>query len=122
MKILFLDDDYQRIKRIKEQCIGHELHIVTTAQDAIAALGSGIVFDVVSLDHDLGGQQMVSSGDGTGYEVAVFISQMDVPPQRVILHTFNPDGAKAMYYRLSHVPELAIAQFGTSRYQKVLLP
>jgi len=121
MKILFLDDDHQRIKRVKEQCIGHELFIAETAKEAITQLESGVVFDVVSLDHDLGGETMVTSGNGTGYEVAVFIGQMKIPPQRVIIHSFNPVGAKTMWHALPHIPELAIAQFGSSRYLKVLL-
>jgi len=120
MKILFLDDDHSRIKLAKRQCIGHDLIVAETAKQAIYALGTGAVFDVVSLDHDLGGETMVKSGDGTGYEVAVFISQMDLPPQRVILHTFNPAGARTMWYKLAQVPELVQEFFGSPAYFRIL--
>lgn len=94
MKIFFLEDDENRIRKARRAFIGHELIVVTTAQEAIAALKSQ-AFDVASLDHDLGGAQMAESDENSGYAVAQFIAEMEARPD-VIVHSFNPTGAARM--------------------------
>lgn len=119
MNILFLDDDPNRIKLVTRHCINHNLYVVTTAQDAIASLRTNSNYDLVSLDHDLGGEQMVSSGRGTGYEVAEHISKMSSPPLHVNVHSFNPTDAKNMYEVLHdnrHIKEISWATFNTARF------
>ncbi len=96
MKILVLDDSKERLKTFQRKLIGHEAVMVETASEAIAQLNSD-TFQAVSLDHDLGGKHMVPSGKNTGYEVAQWLQMHpEKQPKSIVIHSFNPDGAKAM--------------------------
>ena len=97
-RILILDDDATRHEQFAKKYIGEELVHVTIAAEAINHLEYGPKFDYVFLDHDLGGLQMVESGDDTGYEVAEWLSRNDEfkPRNSVILHSLNPVGRKNM--------------------------
>lgn len=99
MKVLFLEDDHNRIKKARQGFIGCSLTVVETAQDAIAALESN-TFDLASLDHDLGGGYLLASDDNSGYAVAKHLAQMDDPPF-VLIHSFNPAGAENMMHCLA---------------------
>lgn len=94
MKILFLEDDENRIRKARMAFVGHKLVVVRTAQEAIATLKAQ-PFDVASLDHDLGGKQMTDSDENSGYAVAQFIAEMEARPD-VIVHSFNPIGMARM--------------------------
>lgn len=52
-------------------------------------------YDIVLLDHDLGGEQMVASGQNTGYGFVTAASGFE-SCHRVIVHSWNPDGAANM--------------------------
>lgn len=97
LRILILDDDELRHAAFSKQLIGNVVVHVATAGEAIANLENNALYDVIFLDHDLGGSQMVESGPGTGYEVAQWLeAHPDKQPRTIILHTFNPVGAKNM--------------------------
>lgn len=103
MRILFLDDDEFRHKAITRTCIGHELVRVYTVPEFVSALGDG-PYDVIFLDHDLGGKQMVES-DGeeeTGYHAALAIIDLSIAlrPKMVVIHSYNPVGAEIMCRKL----------------------
>jgi hypothetical protein len=54
-------------------------------------------WDWLFLDHDLGGQIMVTPGDNTGYKVACWLeAHKGRQPPHMVIHSFNPIGAKAM--------------------------
>lgn len=96
MKVLILDDNPIRLSLFRSKLIGHTVFTTMTSEEAIDALKSDD-FDIVSLDHDLGGEQMVDSGKGTGYEVAEFLSKNpDRMPKEIYIHSYNPVGAKNM--------------------------
>lgn len=96
MKILVLDDDQYRLKQFQQRLIGHVVHCTETASDTIKML-SEESFDVVFLDHDLGGTAYVPSGPGTGYEVAKWLSEhVDRKPKQIVIHSFNAPGANNM--------------------------
>jgi hypothetical protein len=96
MKILFLEDDENRIAKARQGFVGHELHLAWTAESAIKLLAK-LPFDLASLDHDLGGTQMGPSDDNSGYAVAKFIADMPRGQRpAVIVHSFNPNGAENM--------------------------
>jgi len=100
MNILILEDDHARQVTFMRNLIGTNTVIVETAQDAIQKLSES-AWDYLFLDHDLGGLQMVASGPGTGYEVAVWLEEHpDRQPQNIIIHSFNPDGAQKMHQAL----------------------
>jgi len=92
MHILILEDDLVRHRAFKRSLIGHEVTIVEEADHAIELLKKED-WDVLFLDHDLGGKVYVESGPGTGYEVAEWIStNIDRKPKMVITHSYNEKG------------------------------
>lgn len=98
MRVLILDDSEIRHRRFKEK-FSLETDILThtyTVEECIEAMTNN-EYDMVCLDHDLGGQEMVPSGPGTGYEVCEWMVQnQDRVPNIVILHSFNPPGRDNM--------------------------
>lgn len=105
MNILFLDDDPNRIKAIREFFIGHLPIYCKTAAEAIDLL-SRYQYDLIFLDHDLGDQHYDNFDleDGlSGYEVAKWLEQNpDKQPnvQYIICHSQNPVGSQRMSFAL----------------------
>ena len=110
--VLFLDDDENRhheFKKIMDEVneeaklgVGtrEEYDIVDTAEKAIEALKTD-KYEVVFLDHDLGGKVYVNSSDkDTGAEVARWLKVNPTPISMIIVHTLNPDGSKNMLKEL----------------------
>ena len=104
MRILILDDDWERLARFEKMYIGHRVTCVETVGEAISELEAN-KFDVLFLDHDLGHRVHVES-DGleeTGYLVALWLA--DNPqhkPETIIVHSLNEIGSKNI---LSVLPE-----------------
>lgn len=98
MKVLFLDDDVERTKRAIEYFKDDELFLAQTAQESIDILDKESPFDLVHLDHDLGGQVYCPSDEVSGAHVARHIVSMpdDKCPSLVVVHSHNPAGAKNM--------------------------
>ena len=102
MKVLFLDDNLLRHTQFAKAFGGdsNEIFYVETASEAIEVLRE-IQFDSIFLDHDLGGEYFVPSGDDTGYEVAEWIAEnLDYKPI-IVIHSMNPVGAVKMKDKLS---------------------
>lgn len=96
MHILILEDEEVRCRAFRRKFLNHEIVIVAAAQEAIKLLREQ-TWDLLCLDHDLGGREMAESGPGTGYEVAQWIAEHeDRRPARVLIHSFNPVGAANM--------------------------
>lgn len=101
MRVFVLEDDAYRIERFHEECRteGHDLTLtdhLTGARGAYS-LYTG-PYDRVYLDHDLGQRQFVDSADEeTG---AAFVRWMpkatDLDQPEIIVHSYNPDGAREM--------------------------
>ncbi len=109
MNLLFLDDAVERHEKARKAFIGISITHVRTAWEAIEALKRER-FDIVSLDHDLGGRVMVMSDeeagpDGCGLDVAKFIVSMrsEDRPARVYIHSMNPVGGENMARVLASV-------------------
>ena len=98
MKVLFLDDDPDRMKHARRWFVNDTLSESETAEQAIKMLEKYSPYDLVSLDHDLGGNVFVPSDEVSGYAVALYISKMpkELLPKRVVIHSFNPAGAQNM--------------------------
>lgn len=96
-KLLILDDDQIRHDGFKRKFPEYELKHTYTAEETIDALKNN-EYDYVFLDHDLGGEQMVASGDGTGYEVAEWLANHHCrcPKMAIYIHSLNPIGRKNM--------------------------
>jgi len=99
MDVLVLDDEAYRHRAFVRGLLNHNVTIVTTASEAIAALKRR-QWDAVFLDHDLRGV-VENSGPGTGYEVAEWLAQNpDHQPPQIVIHSFNPSGAQRMQQAL----------------------
>lgn len=100
LKILILEDMSERIHFFKEKLKKHDVYYFDEAKDAIDALKlmKDKPWDIVFLDHDLGGKVFVPSSDpNTGYAVAKYISEnSDLEIKQIILHSMNPAGTQNM--------------------------
>ncbi len=99
LKILILEDMSERIEFFKTKLKDHDVYYFDEASDAIDALKliSDKPWDIIFLDHDLGGQIFVpSSSPNTGYAVAKYISESDIDVKQIILHSMNPAGTQNM--------------------------
>ncbi len=95
MNILFLDDDNQRIKSFRQKIKGAT--VVKTAAAAIMALQSQDLWNIVFLDHDLGGEVFVDSDrKDCGMEVVRWIVENDHNIRNVIVHSHNQSAGEAM--------------------------
>jgi CheY-like chemotaxis protein len=93
MYILIVEDNTERIKWFEKEFSDHNLIIVKDSEK-----GKHYVrmkkFDVIFLDHDLGGRTMVVSEDeNTGYQVAKILPGTVNKNTSVIVHSHNPVGA-----------------------------
>ena len=108
MRVLILEDNGERVLQFMRNLMEHTVVITTNSSECISLLQNG-VWDVLYLDHDLGGQQMVESGLGTGQEVTKWLKEnSDFKPKAVILHSANPDGVKAMRF---DIPDAIVVPF-----------
>lgn len=108
-KILILEDNKDRIATFK-RTLGGRFNLTFTehaaqAIDAIFdAANVGYAFDVIFLDHDLGGDTYVDQDNtNTGSEVVRWITGDDSPPLEqpvIIIHSLNHDAAKNMLSKL----------------------
>lgn len=115
LKILVLEDDPSRITIFKEKLKGHDIYFFDEADDAINAfkLMTDKPWDIVFLDHDLGGQVFVPSGEhNTGYTVAKYMEENEVEVKQIFIHSMNPAGAANMKAAL---PKAVIMPFGMLR-------
>ena len=100
-EVLFLDDDMVRwsmfpaVLRHK----GVNLTMVSEAEEAIEEMEKK-QFDILFLDHDLGGQVFVDSNKYvTGLKVTQWLEKHPEylnKVMRVVVHTMNPDGGNNM--------------------------
>jgi CheY-like chemotaxis protein len=106
-KVLILEDDPIRHKAFKTNFWHCDMTIVITAQEAIKKLTNN-QYDYLFLDHDLGGTQFAPSDENSGYAVAKFLENNPQykPATRIIIHSLNPDGRKAMNMALPEAVQL----------------
>lgn len=86
-KILILEDDMNRMKQFKVKFRGHSIYHFDNANEAIEEL-KRTKFDLICLDHDLGGKQMEWDEDNNGMMVAEYLKEN---PQecKTVVHSFN---------------------------------
>ena len=97
MNMLILEDDNGRIDQFRKNLIGHKVITTDQAHECIDLLKEH-EWDILFLDHDLGGEAFVNSDNkNTGAEVARFLNEHPkYKPEIVIVHSLNPVGAKLM--------------------------
>ena len=115
MRIFILEDDPYRMVKFRQELLGHEIDHAETVQDGTSLVVNN-KYDLLFLDHDLGGKQMVdSSNSNTGYQLAEFIASFT--PNKgtpCVVHSCNPGGADNIVRMLPHAvkwpfPSLNIA-------------
>lgn len=99
MRVFILEDDPVRQIGFMGALLGHEVTMCASVLNAKEAFKPP--YDIILLDHDLGGLQMVDSADeDTGYQFAVFMCEqptwLSYRSSQVIVHSFNPEGAQKM--------------------------
>ncbi len=110
VKILILEDSEIRIKQFLEG-LESDTNVITvkhTAQDCIDCLTKES-WDVLFLDHDLGGKTYVATDDkNTGSEVCRWLSNNNVKIRLIIIHSLNVQGQRTMKQL---VPQAIIVPF-----------
>lgn len=103
MRIFILEDNKYRITKFQRELIGHIVDYAETVEH-----GTNLVFDnkydLLFLDHDLGGEEMVDSfEDNTGYKLAEFIASFTVNKETpCVVHSCNPAGSDNIVRVLPH--------------------
>jgi CheY-like chemotaxis protein len=101
MKILFLDDSAERIEKAFEHFEDDDVDIVVSAASAIEALRAKRKYDLVMLDHDLGGETWVDSNrEDCGMEVVRWIVKKKPKIGRIVVHSWNSVAAPIMVEEL----------------------
>lgn len=109
MNILILEDSQERQVQFKKNLVGHSVVFCEEVSQAKKSLISG-KWDILFLDHDLGGKVNQSSAEGTGWEIAKFISENpNFKPTHIILHSLNYDGRRNMKNLLPDAVDLPFA-------------
>ena len=92
--IFVLEDDGNRMKAFAGMFLEDNLVMTNTAKSALSIFNSDIEFDVIYLDHDLGGNVFVSSEDiNTGAYVSKHMYGLVDKDTLIIIHSYNPTGA-----------------------------
>ena len=119
MKILILEDNLSRQEFFKVNLEKHNLTITDLSKIAIEKLSTE-KWDILFLDHDLGGEVHVSSDNtNTGAEVARWIqNNPNKKPKLVIIHTLNPPGQK---YIKSCIPDGLVFPFAWTKINSEML-
>jgi CheY-like chemotaxis protein len=121
--VLFLDDSENRIGYavVIFQTLGYEFTIVKTAEQAIKKLFEKD-WDVVMLDHDLGGEVYVDSGrEDCGMEVVRWIRNNHPNVRKFIIHSWNVPAGSTMTYALRNCGYVAVyCPFDTVELPKTL--
>ena len=98
--ILVLDDDKKRLATFRNILEGRDYKNVEYLENApasVSLLATLDHWDVVFLDHDLGGGAWQNSSESdTGAEVARWIAEHRPVIRQIVLHSHNPAGAHYM--------------------------
>ncbi len=102
MKILFLDDNKDRHKTMRQNSIGLSVSFVFNAQEAITQMKEN-EFDLIMLDHDLDylTNNEINEDEEDGRFVARWMAENGRHTSTpVIIHSLNIAGAEGMKYVL----------------------
>ena len=91
MKVFVLEDDPARVQWLRERLIDHDLTVIDSCADVKQFQPP---YDLLLLDHDLGGRQMEDHEDCG--ETFAWLIREHVGDADVIVHSYNWPGAMAM--------------------------
>jgi hypothetical protein len=102
MRVFVLEDDPFRIKRFRDACLGR--HDLTLTDRLSGPRGAFTVYqppyDLIYLDHDLGGRQMVDSREeetGAAFTRWMPVAGEEQPQPVITIHSYNLPGATNMH-------------------------
>ena len=103
MRVFVLEDNSSRMVKFRRELIGNRVDHAETL-DAGREMILANKYDLIFLDHDLGGKEMVDSADeDTGYHLALIIASDDRNKETpCVVHSCNPAGADNMVRALPH--------------------
>ena|SRR3990167_5298570 len=115
MRIFILEDDDHRIKLLQEILHRHSLTVIGSCLDAGQF---DPPYDLVLLDHDLGGRQLLEHED-CGLTFVRMVKDRISKHTPVIVHSYNNSGAEAMLQELDS-PMAVYAPFMGSQFVTIL--
>lgn len=97
MRVLFLDDDEERIEQFQDRVLRDwQVDVARTAQQTIHLLSTN-TYDWVFLDHDLGGTAWNDTRDpNSGSEVVRWMVKNKPSIKVVVIHSWNTPAATRM--------------------------
>jgi len=102
-RVLVLDDNADRLQWFRDRL--PTVDCVEASDHAIAAISiADPPYDVIFLDHDLGKID-------TGMEVASHLASSGYMGDSVVIHSWNPDGARNMKNELENAVVVPYGQF-----------
>jgi hypothetical protein len=98
MRLLILEDNQDRIEKFKILFKNQEASFVKTVREAIELVAWYRDFDILWLDHDLGGKIWEDSfKEDTGYHFVKWMVDNELQKKALIyIHSMNPVGANLM--------------------------
>lgn len=115
MRIFILEDNDERNVQFRQRYAMHDLTIATNLTEARAKWAPP--YDLVSLDHDLG--EPFTEGIETGLQFIHFAAWPIPLPHRVIVHSYNPEGARLMCLALLDIGcKVSIEPFKVEKQRK----
>jgi hypothetical protein len=97
LRVFVLEDDPNRVEGFRAALYGHSVDYAICVEHAIRDFSPP--YDLLLLDHDLGGEVMVDSDEAnTGFQFVRWLvaHQKRQAKAAVFVHSWNPDGAKRM--------------------------
>lgn len=123
MRIMFLDDNENRRKAFKQRSIGCVVDFACNADEALAFLLGEQSYDLIMLDHDLGGPAeegllLEDAKDGR-YVVKGLVESKKHLDTTIVVHSLNGAGAEVMLFHLVQAGyEAHYLPFGWRRFEK----
>lgn len=103
MRVFILEDNGSRMVKFRRSLIGNIVDHAETLKAGREMIREN-EYDLIFLDHDLGGREMVDSSDeDTGYHLALVIAADDRNRKTpCVVHSCNPAGADNIVAALPH--------------------
>ncbi|KKN70880.1 hypothetical protein LCGC14_0426660 [marine sediment metagenome] len=107
MHIFILEDNKYRMVKFRRELIGHKIDHAETVEQGTSLVVAN-KYDLLFLDHDLGGEEMVDSSKGsTGYKLAEFIASFTPNKETpCVVHSCNPAGSANIVRVLPHAVKI----------------
>lgn len=122
MRVFILEDDPIRVDYLRMRLGQHDLTVVSSCTEADRFKPP---YDLILLDHDLGGRQMEEHEDD-GLAFVNLIRDRINKDAVIILHSYNPGGAARQHNALRQVGKFGglhshVAPFRSGAFNRILL-